>query len=506
MMKRPFLLISVISLSSQQQLPNTALATEPTRSIEMRSAGWEGENHIRLSATATETDGASSSYPITTLDQSSFQVLFNGHAVEGKGISVIPFSATRRKNSRAMVWVYDATAVKTIKGLTGSLRALTAQTFPEFNPDYLSIVGVADGKSIERASFEPSQPSPPLSVQRLLVGQPKNIPSEAISTAHPLCVAERKFHHWQRRGLRESDQGAVILMGGAAPLPASEKGKVEQCERNLESMNVRIHQIVFAKPETFLERNWIQQRKKSPLQANYRVIELAGASRSLQAIKMSLDFEYELKFEVPQRLIASENEVLLAGTYHAKELQSKIFRLPPKPASAGVKTNLTLTEPKPEPPSPQRFVVLNHSENLAYEAWLEWLATAILIGFVATGLHIRRLHAGHITIRETSFTDEKNEGPSLVVLTGPNKGREYRIHQASTLIGSGWDCDIRLRAGKIKRRLGSLEIQGDKAILHDFSDGKIAVNGRHISAIRALGHGSVIRIGELQLLFLCGEA
>lgn len=506
MMKRPLLFISVISLSLQQQLPNTALATEPTRSIEIRSAGWEGENHIRLSATATETDVASSPYPITTLDQNSFQVLFNGRTVEGKSISVIPFSATRRKNSRAMVWVYDASSVKTIKGLTGSLRTLSAQTFSEFNPDYLSIVGVAGGKSIERAAFEPSQALAPLSVQRLLIGQPKNIPSEAISTAHPLCVAERKFHHWQKRGLREGDQGAVILMGGAAPLSAVEKGKVDQCERNLHRMNVRIHQIVFAKPETFLERHWLQQKPNSPHVLNYRVIELAGASRALQAIKMSLDFEYELNFEVPQKFIASENEVLLTGTYHAKQFQSKVFRLPTKPDSARVNTNLTLTNPKPEPKSPQRFVVLNQSENLAYEAWLEWLATAILIGFVATGLHIRRLHAGHITIRETSLNDDKNDCPSIVVLTGPNKGREYRIHQASTLIGSGLNCDIRLRGSKMKRRVGCLEIQGDKAILHDFSDGKIAVNGRHISAVRALGHGSVIRIGELQLLFLCGEA
>jgi hypothetical protein len=333
-----------------------------------------------------------------------------------------------------------------------------------------------------------------------------NLKSESVSTAHPLCAAANKFKQWEKRGLKRGDQNALILMGGAGAVPPQERLKVAECERTLDSMHVRIHQIVFAKPETFLDRQWVPERKNSASESNFRVIELAGASRALQAVRSSLDSEYQLNFQVPDDLSASENEMNIIATYHEKTFQSETVKLSPRPNSDKANPNVSMAVRQPEAQTPQRFIVLNHAESLAYEAWLEWLATAVMIGFTATFLHIRRMHGGHITISELSEGNEGGGGPVLVVLTGRHKGREYRINRSSTWIGCGWNCDIRLMTREMKRRHGRLEIQGDKAILHDFSGGNISVNGRALHAIRALGHGSVIRIGELQLLFQCGES
>jgi hypothetical protein len=42
--------------------------------------------------------------------------------------------------------------------------------------------------------------------------------------------------------------------------------------------------------------------------------------------------------------------------------------------------------------------------------------------------------------------------------------------------------------------------------LQDLSEGELFVNGRPIRSVRVIGHGSVIRLGDLQLLFQCGES
>ena len=129
----------------------------------------------------------------------------------------------------------------------------------------------------------------------------------------------------------------------------------------------------------------------------------------------------------------------------------------------------------------------------------------MLIGIIVTVRHMNRINSGIIELPEGAERCESVSGPLLIVLNGRDKGREFRIRQYKTVLGKGWNCDVRLQPLKVRHKHGQIEIQGDKAVLRDLSEGDLYVNGRAVRSLRVIGHGSVIRLGDLQLLFRCGE-
>ena len=118
---------------------------------------------------------------------------------------------------------------------------------------------------------------------------------------------------------------------------------------------------------------------------------------------------------------------------------------------------------------------------------------------------MKRLETGIFSGDEIREQGGSKQGPLLIMLNGTDKGREFLIRQNSVVFGRGLNCDLKLKGQGIKRRHGCLSFQGDKAMLEDFSNGGLAVNGRRIQHLRIIGHGSVIQLGELQILFTCGD-
>jgi len=496
----PLLLISLCSGTSW---------AAPQRSIIIRSVDRESETHLKIRASALEND-STGVFPISTLDKNSFTLLLEKEKFSGSTLGLTTFDSARRWNNRAIVWAYDANGVKTMKGLNKELRALTAQEFIGFNADFLSILGVAQSRTFERVVLDQANQDNVLALQRQLLSDPTNIKPESVFKESAVCVAAQKFNKWTSSGLKNSDQKMLILIGGAAPISEQQRTAHDKCIDQLLKMRVIIHQIVFAKPETFQKRQWTIQPEVQAQGATYRVVDLQGASRALQATRNILDKEYVMSAQLPQHALSntqtSELSLTLSGNYHGIEFISstQTLRIQPLPTLSSTSEKVTLGNPSTN--HPPRLSVVGNTHGLAVNAWFEWLATAVLIGLVVTIRHIRRMESGIFTVTSRAEHGDASQGPLLLVLNGKDQGREFRIRQKSVVLGRGLFCDLRLSSSQIKRKHGCLRLEGDKALIEDFSNGGIAVNGRPLRHLRVIGHGSVIQLGDLHLLFRCGES
>jgi pSer/pThr/pTyr-binding forkhead associated (FHA) protein len=478
-------------------------SAEPERELQLKSVERDGENHIKMRFSAFEKD-SEKKYPITTLDKNSFQIFLNGNRLQNPNLSLTTFDTTRRWNNRAVVWIYDATGVKSIKGLTRELRTLTAQEFPQFQADYLAIFGVAAGKTIERVLLDPIRQENITALQRQLSADPSGTNPNLISRDPSVCIAAQKFSQWSKQGLKTTDQKHLILMGGSGLLSAAEKLKIDECTQQLIQQNVSVQQIVFSRMENFSKRTWLDHPEVAKAGSNFRVVDLPGASRAIQTLRTSLDHEYVLTAQLPENSASLAYQLTLHAKYHGATFRSESVVISQSPAQRS--TSVPPVQIKNVLQPPQRLIPLTRQSALAFDAWLEWLATSFLIGIAVTIRHMNRLNSGITQVPENELGGDVSQGPLLVVLNGRDRGREYRIRQNSTLLGKGWGCDVRLQSLNVKRKHGRLEIQGDKAVLQDLSEGELFVNGRPIRSVRVIGHGSVIRLGDLQLLFQCGES
>ncbi|MEY3903107.1 MAG: Phosphoserine phosphatase RsbU [Pseudomonadota bacterium] len=495
------LLVPILSM-----IPSIASAA-PQRSLLVRSVGVENETHVNIRVSAFESD-QNGIFPISTLDKNSFQLSLNGHRVPPSSLGLVTFDASRRKNNRAVVWAYDATGVKTMKGLNKELRALSAQEFAGFNADFLSILGVASDRTIERIILDPQQQDNTLALQRRLLGDPVGLTSASVFRDSALCVAADKFEKWASAGLKSADQKSLILLGGAIPATGDQLMRNNKCAERLTQMQVIVHQIIFARPETFVSRHWSRQTEILAQGGVFRVVDLQGAFRALQSIRNILDKEYSINAQIPATLLEQQGNpelhVAVTADYHGQQFNAAQQRLQIHALNRQIITDQP-AHPAQRPSPPPRMHIIDQRASLAINAWIEWLATSVLIGGVVTLRHMRRMRTGVDSLEEESGRLDSSQGPLLMILNGKDKGREFRIRQNKVTLGRGFNCDIRLNARHIRRRHGCISFQGDKALIEDFSDGQLLVNGRPLRNFRVIGHGSVLQLGELQLLFRCGE-
>ncbi|NBW81333.1 FHA domain-containing protein [bacterium] len=480
----------------------------PERKMIMRAIERESETHLKIRASALEVD-STGKFPISTLDKSSFQILVDQKAVSNPQIGLTTFDAARRWNNRAIVLAYDANGVKTMKGLNKELRTLAAQEFASFNSDFLSVLGVAPKKTFERVLIDPKHQDNTLALQRQLLADPAGVATESVFNESVLCTAAMKFEKWIAAGLKNSDQKMLILMGGAQTPSAIEQSANEGCVQRLKQMQVAVHQIIFARPETFVQRHWTENAAALEQGAVFRVVDAQGASRALQATRNILDKEYIITAQLPQSADNGTNKrdlaLSLAAVYHGLKFVSPATLLQLSNTSSIGTTQKPQPESPKKAPPPPRFSSIDSKSSLALNAWIEWLLTSIAIGIIVTLRHMKRLETGIFSGDEIREQGGSKQGPLLIMLNGKDKGREFLIRQNSVVFGRGLKCDLKLKGQGIKRRHGCLSFQGDKAMLEDFSNGGLAVNGRRIQHLRIIGHGSVIQLGELQILFTCGD-
>lgn len=500
-------LSSLLLLLPICSLPQPSASAAPQRNLLMRSVGVENETHVNIRVSAFESD-QNGIFPISTLDKNSFQLSLNGHRVPASSLGLVTFDASRRKNNRALVWAYDATGVRTMKGLNKELRTLSAQEFAGFSADFLSILGVASDRTIERIILDPQHQDNTLALQRRLLGDPVALTSTSVFRDSALCVAADKFERWASAGLKSSDQKSLILLGGAVPAVGEQLLRNNKCAERLMQMQVIVHQIVFARPETFTSRHWSRNTELLGQGGVFRVVDIQGAFRALQSIRNILDKEYSINAQIPAPILGDlgnpELHIALSADYHGQQFNSSQQRLRIK--YQGKQVTPELTSYAAERPSlPPRMHFIDQRASLAINAWIEWLATSVLIGGVVTLRHMRRMQTGIDSLEEESGRLDSSHGPLLMILNGKDKGREFRIRQNKVTLGRGFNCDIRLNARHILRKHGCISFQGDKALIEDFSDGQLLVNGRPLRNFRVIGHGSVLQLGELQLLFRCGE-
>jgi hypothetical protein len=481
---------------------------QPQRSMILRSLERESETHLKIRASALETD-QTGVFPISTLEKNSFTVGFDDENIDSSAIGLSTFDSSRRANHRAVVWAYDATGVKTMKGLNKELRALTAQEFIGFNSDFISVLGVAPSKTFERVLLDNSNQENVLALQRKLLSDPTEVPPQAVFQDSAVCVAAEKFEKWSSAGLKPSDQKLLLLIGGALHGTETQKQRNTACVQKLLNSGVAIHQIIFAKPATFKERHWTSELEAVNQGAVYRVVDIQGASRALLATRNILDKEYLISAQIPPKILGGgiENSTMfkVSANYHGDIFKAKdrLIRLAVKP-SDGL---LLQAPPQGQTPflNPPRMNVIDDTRALSLNAWFEWLSTAVLIGVIVTIRHIRRMEYGIFPVNSEDDVHDSSDGPLLLVLSGADRGREFRIKQRSVVFGRGMLCDLRLNGRTIKRKHGCLKFEGDKAVIEDLSNGGIAVNGRPLRHVRVIGHGSVIQLGDIHLLFRCGE-
>lgn len=474
------------------------------RKIHVSYSERDGENHIKMRVQAYE-DESGKKYPLTTLTKESFEVVLNGDTKSKTQFSMQSFSSDRRSNGRAIVWIYDGTGVKTVRGLTRSLRTLTSQDFPNFTADATSIFGVARGKTIERGSVDSRRTDSTLSLQKKLSGNPKGLKAGDVTTEPSLCAALSKFNDWNRYGLKSSDQKVIFMLGGSDTHSSEYKAKQNDCVQKLSQMNVSIHQIVFASEERLQPRIWVNNEQIIKNGSLFRVIDIAGASRALATLQSLLDSEYQMSVQLPSESASLAHQVVVKGYYHGDKFTSGSFIIPAVKPTSRIQSSQTAKPKKPSAIPPQ-LVSIQNATQFALEGWIEWLLMSFLIGIVVTIRHISRVRSNLYLYPDSTNDTDNVSLPHLLVLSGKDRGKLIEIDKVSCILGRSWKCDVRLRARGVLRKHGRIEISGEKAIVEDFSHGQLLVNGRSIRKVRAIGHGSVIQLGELQLLFQCGES
>lgn len=473
------------------------------RELHVSHVERDGDNHVKMRVQAYEIE-QDKKYPLATLTKDSFEVIINGDRKNKTNFSLQLFSSERRANGRAVVWIYDATGVKTVRGLTRSLRTLTSQDFPNFTADYTSVFGVARGKTIERGSIDARKTDTILSLQRKLSGNPKGLKPSDVTRDPSLCAALSKFQDWNRYGLKSTDQKAIFLLGGSDSHSREYLARQNDCVQKLNQMSVAIHQVIFASEKRLQRRIWVDQEQVIKNGSLFRVIDLAGASRALATLQSLLDSEYEISAQLPSESAALAHHIVVNGHYHGDRFSSSSIVVPaaaPKPKVQA--TRFAKVQPAN---APQKLVAVQNAAQLALEGWIEWLLTSFLIGLVVMFRHINRVKSQLYLYSNEGKTSCSEDLPCLLVLSGKHRGKHIQLQKTSCVLGRSWNCDVRLNSHGVLWRHGRIEISGDKAIVENLTQGQLLVNGRAIKKIRAIGHGSVIQLGELQLLFQCGES
>jgi len=110
--------------------------------------------------------------------------------------------------------------------------------------------------------------------------------------------------------------------------------------------------------------------------------------------------------------------------------------------------------------------------------------------------------------RRTVVLADKRKAPVVgwfVVLTGEQKGEDFRIREGQNTIGSASDADIVLRDSAIAGKHASLRYKDEKFMITDLD----STNGTFLNdrtdpiAREELKDNDIVRIGEVRMKFKC---
>src|ERR1700687_1085089 len=92
----------------------------------------------------------------------------------------------------------------------------------------------------------------------------------------------------------------------------------------------------------------------------------------------------------------------------------------------------------------------------------------------------------------------------LLVLAGPDEGREFPVPTAETLLfGRSRATESRLIDPHVSRVHCQVHMEGDRPVIADFdSAGGTWVNGKKITGKHPLAGGDLIRIGNTRMQYL----
>jgi len=108
--------------------------------------------------------------------------------------------------------------------------------------------------------------------------------------------------------------------------------------------------------------------------------------------------------------------------------------------------------------------------------------------------------------RKAVMVVEKNKGPVVgwfVVLSGPQKGEDFRVREGPNIIGSAADADIVLDDSAISGKHASLRYKDQKFTITDLD----STNGTFLNdrtdpiAREELKDNDIVRVGEVMLKF-----
>jgi pSer/pThr/pTyr-binding forkhead associated (FHA) protein len=121
---------------------------------------------------------------------------------------------------------------------------------------------------------------------------------------------------------------------------------------------------------------------------------------------------------------------------------------------------------------------------------------------------LRSSEAATVVGFKTVVIPDKHKPPVvgwLVVLSGQQKGEDFRVHEGQNILGTSPDADILLKEDAASLRHASIRCKDGMFFLIDLdSDNGTHLNDGEQSIARvALKDNDVIHIGELALKFKC---
>jgi serine phosphatase RsbU (regulator of sigma subunit) len=97
---------------------------------------------------------------------------------------------------------------------------------------------------------------------------------------------------------------------------------------------------------------------------------------------------------------------------------------------------------------------------------------------------------------------EQSIVPTLQILSGPLAGRLFKVDGDLLVIGRNPDCDLVLEPKSVSRRHAAIIRRNREHVIKDLGSTRgTQVNGQRLSDPAVLTNGSVIQIGEVQLIF-----
>ena len=110
--------------------------------------------------------------------------------------------------------------------------------------------------------------------------------------------------------------------------------------------------------------------------------------------------------------------------------------------------------------------------------------------------------------RRTVVLADKRKAPVVgwfVVLTGEQKGEDFRIREGQNTIGSASDADIVLRDAAIAGKHASLRYKDEKFTITDLdsSNGTFLNDRTDPIAREELKDNDIVRVGEVRMKFKC---